>query len=459
MDNSGPLSTEEYYSLKRLARLRYRLKYEPRRIIDLSLIFISIFIEWLGNTLLAPITPWYIDKLASGMDEGAAASILMASYAVGTFLSSLFTGPLSDRYGRRPVFILAMFLYTISYFLVANAWNIASFAGFRAIGGVSAGTRPVLYAFITDSSRVEDMRFYGSCISICNTVGGALGPTIGGWLASVGISFPFYFMGVLAAILFLLQLFFLRETKPREDKPEWLKWEYYECWKHQHQQQQGRDQANDVSSSDNLPPPLPPSGSIDAPPKGMSPMDEAKDMGLGAWSKKNKWFITTLVCLCLAAFAGQYAGNSWATVFGVLGADRYDLTEQQNGEAMGIQALVVIICTILYMYISNKIKPGLVAAFGFCLVVLAVIVPFIYSIWGTIIIGMCVYVGITFFFAGMAYCSALISPPKSRGLINSITMGVTNVGKPISDGGPCCLLIPPPIHRWCAGPSSRRSTI
>lgn len=66
---------------------------------------------------------------------------------------------------------------------------------------------------------------------------------------------------------------------------------------------------------------------------------------------------------------------------------------------------------------------------------------------------------VTFFFAGMAYCSALISPPKSRGLINSITMGVTNVGKRICDGGPCCLLIPPPIHRWCAGPSSRRSTI
>mmetsp|Transcript_25222 Transcript_25222/g.21547 ORF Transcript_25222/g.21547 Transcript_25222/m.21547 type:complete len:113 (-) Transcript_25222:250-588(-) len=56
------------------------------------------------------------------------------------------------------------------------------------------------------------------------------------------------------------------------------------------------------------------------------------------------------------------------------------------------------------------------------------IVPFIYSLWGTIVIGMCVYVGVTFFFAGMAYCSALISPPKSRGLINSISMGMTNVG-------------------------------
>mmetsp|Transcript_4960 Transcript_4960/g.4865 ORF Transcript_4960/g.4865 Transcript_4960/m.4865 type:complete len:102 (+) Transcript_4960:274-579(+) len=56
------------------------------------------------------------------------------------------------------------------------------------------------------------------------------------------MSFPFYFMGVIAAILFLLQLFFLRETKPWEDKPQWLKLEYYECWKHhQGEEEEGRD--------------------------------------------------------------------------------------------------------------------------------------------------------------------------------------------------------------------------
>lgn len=52
----------------------------------------------------------------------------------------------------------------------------------------------------------------------------------------------------------------------------------------------------------------------------------------------------------------RYVGNSWATVFGVLGADRYNLSEQENGEAMGIQAVVVIICTILYIYVSGNIN-------------------------------------------------------------------------------------------------------
>ncbi|KAF4659887.1 hypothetical protein FOL47_007393 [Perkinsus chesapeaki] len=428
--HKGPMSLDDYIKMNRFHRLIYQLRYDPRRVLDLTLLLVSLFVEWCGTALVAPLTPWLVKDLDPSMDEGSAASIFMASFSLGTLIASLVTGPLSDKFGRRPIFLGAMLIYTISYFLVANAWDIASFAGFRALGGVSAGTRPVLYAFITDSSRQEDMRFYGSCISICNTVGGALGPTIGGWLASVGMSFPFYFMGVVAAVLFILEFLFLRETKPWENKPKWLTLEYYECWK-----QNPRTNVTDDDEAISNDATVASGNTVNAqhsgpenPEKALSPMDQAKDMSLGKWSKKNKWFIPTLICLCLAAFAGQYTGNSWSTVFGVLGADRYNLSEQQNGEAMGIQAVVVIVCTILYIYVSDKIRPGMVAAFGFCLVVLAVIVPFIYSLWGTIVIGMCVYVGVTFFFAGMAYCSALISPPKSRGLINSISMGMTNVG-------------------------------
>ncbi|KAF4718591.1 hypothetical protein FOZ62_005386, partial [Perkinsus olseni] len=81
----------------------------------------------------------YIDDLAPDMNQGTAASILMAAYAVGTFLASLVTGPLSDRLGRRPVFLTAMTIYTVAQFLMANAWDIGSFAGFRAMAGVAAG--------------------------------------------------------------------------------------------------------------------------------------------------------------------------------------------------------------------------------------------------------------------------------------------------------------------------------
>mmetsp|Transcript_11030 Transcript_11030/g.9173 ORF Transcript_11030/g.9173 Transcript_11030/m.9173 type:complete len:100 (+) Transcript_11030:79-378(+) len=66
------------------------------------------------------------------MNQGTAASILMVGYSVGTLVASLVTGPLSDRLGRRPVLLMAMTIYTIAQFLMANAWDIASFTGFRA---------------------------------------------------------------------------------------------------------------------------------------------------------------------------------------------------------------------------------------------------------------------------------------------------------------------------------------
>lgn len=39
----------------------------------------------------------YVKKLAPDMGQGTAASVLMSSYNIGMFVTSLFTGPLSDR--------------------------------------------------------------------------------------------------------------------------------------------------------------------------------------------------------------------------------------------------------------------------------------------------------------------------------------------------------------------------
>ncbi|EER11768.1 conserved hypothetical protein [Perkinsus marinus ATCC 50983] len=176
--SEGPLPPSEYYNLNHWKRLFYRIKYRPRRVADLVMIFFSIFLEWLGSTLLAPVTPWYVEKLAPDMNQGTAASILMASYAVGTFLASLLTGPLSDRLGRRPVFLAGMTIYTVAQFLVANAWDLTTFAVFRAIGGTAAGSRPVIIAYLIDSSRPVDMKLYGAFLGLSVVIGRSIGPII-----------------------------------------------------------------------------------------------------------------------------------------------------------------------------------------------------------------------------------------------------------------------------------------
>ncbi|KAF4691831.1 Major Facilitator super [Perkinsus olseni] len=384
----GPLSPEEYYALSYPKRLVYRTKYNPRRVLDLVILFVGIFIEWVGSTLLAPVTPWYIEDLAPDMNQGTAASILMAAYAVGTFLASLVTGPLSDRLGRRPVLLAAMAIYTVAQFLMANAWDIASFAGFRAMAGVSAGTRPVIISFLTDSSRPIDMKLYGVLMGLHVVVGQSVGPAIGKashavpghgvelWRPSP-LSFPFYFMGVVSAVILILEVLFLRESleKDKDGMP-----------------------VNKFAHPDEKEPP------------------------------RNKFLWPTVVVLGIVSFCAQYLGINWATVFGLLGADEYHLSSSENGGAQGIQAVGTIFTNLIYLPLTQFIPAALLGCSGLVLAMVIVVVPFIHSLVGVIFLGMGLQAGIGLYFAGQAFFTAVISPPKKRGLINSCVMGASNIG-------------------------------
>ncbi|KAF4651779.1 Major Facilitator super [Perkinsus olseni] len=311
------------------------------------------------------------------MNQGTAASVLMAAYAVGTFLASLVTGPLSDRLGRRPVLLAAMAIYTVAQFLMANAWDIASFAGFRAMAGVSAGTRPVIISFLTDSSRPIDMQLYGVLMGLHVVVGQSVGPAIGGALAAVSLSFPFYFMGVVSAIILILEVLFLRESleKDKDGMP-----------------------VNKFARPDEKEPP------------------------------RNRFLWPTVVVLGIVSFCAQYLGINWATVFGLLGADEYHLSSSENGGAQGIQAVGTIFTNLIYLPLTQFIPAALLGCSGLVLAMVIVVVPFIHSLVGVIFLGMGLQAGIGLYFAGQAFFTAVISPPKKRGLINSCVMGASNIG-------------------------------
>ncbi|EER10943.1 Multidrug resistance protein, putative [Perkinsus marinus ATCC 50983] len=374
--SDGPLPPSEYYNLNHWKRLFYRIKYRPRRVADLVMIFFSIFLEWLGSTLLAPVTPWYVEKLAPDMNQGTAASILMASYAVGTFLASLLTGPLSDRLGRRPVFLAGMTIYTVAQFLVANAWDLTTFAVFRAIGGTAAGSRPVIIAYLIDSSRPVDMKLYGAFLGLSVVIGRSIGPIIGGALASVSLSFPFYFIGVIASVLLILMFLFLRESLIRDKDGNPIR------------------------------------------PVGVSMKDPPR----------NKYLIPTVMCLSLASFCGQTIGITWQTVFGLIGVDYYGLTTSQNGSALGVQAVAPVVMNLIYLPITHFIPAAIVGAIGMLISMIIIVVPFVHNLAAVIVLGLCMQAGTSLYFAGQAYYNSVIAPPKKRGLVNSCVMASANVG-------------------------------
>lgn len=56
--HKGPKSLDDYIKMNRFSRLIYQLRYDPRRVLDLTLLLVSLFVEWCGTALVAPLTPW-----------------------------------------------------------------------------------------------------------------------------------------------------------------------------------------------------------------------------------------------------------------------------------------------------------------------------------------------------------------------------------------------------------------
>ncbi|KAF4725324.1 hypothetical protein FOZ63_002580 [Perkinsus olseni] len=383
MTLKDPVPVDEYHNLGIWQRFWYSLRHHPRRVAEVTLLLLMILVEWMGITIIAPLTPWFIEKLSPHMDEGAAASIMIASYAAGTTLGSLVSGPISDRVGRRPVFLVGLMLYATSYFLAANAWNLISFACFRALGGVAAGNRPVFIAFLVDTSDPRDLTFCGALLSISVNVGICIGPMIGGALALVKLEFPLYLFGGISSIVLVLLFFTLRESHHNRFTNATTNASMADSTTYERRQQ------------------VPP----------------------------NKWLMPTITLLALIAFCAQYMLTGWSTVFGLLGAERYGLNSAENGLAFGVQGCVMILLCICYIPITKHLlSPALTAAVGLAVSSLLIIVPFLHSIYWTTAIGTVAGVGCFLFFSGIAYFINIVSSGGRRGLRGSLVMTSSNAG-------------------------------
>ncbi|KAF4669912.1 hypothetical protein FOZ61_002473 [Perkinsus olseni] len=382
--SEDPLLVDEHHHHSRgRQRLWLSLKYHPRRVAEVTLLLGMVFVEWMGITIIAPLTPWFRKKLSSEMDEGAAASIMVASYAVGTTVGSLISGPISDRIGRRPVFLAGLTLFAASYFLAAISWNLMSFACFRALGGLASGNRPVFIAFLADISDPRDSAFYGVLLATTVNAAISIGPVIGGALALVELEFPLYLFGGISCVLLALLFFVLRESH--------------------------RDRLTTATTD-----------------AGGHVTDIAYD---DRESYPNRWLFPTIAMLALTAFCARYMITGWSTVFGLLGAERYGLNSAQNGLSLGLQACVLILLSIGYIPITRAVlSPALTAAVGLAVSSLLVVVPFLHNVYWTTAIGAAPGIGCCLFFSGMVYFITVLSPGSRRGFFSSFVYTSSNIG-------------------------------
>ena len=146
------------------------------------------------------------------------AQLTLSSFTIGFAIGPLFYGPLSDRFGRRPVLLFGIIFYVVAGILCAITESIDALITlrfFQAIGG--AAGLVLTRAIVRDLwSGTESARILSLSLLIVS-FSALIAPFIGGYLLKfLGWRLIFWLLGGYGVLTLALAWFALPETLPKE---------------------------------------------------------------------------------------------------------------------------------------------------------------------------------------------------------------------------------------------------
>jgi DHA1 family bicyclomycin/chloramphenicol resistance-like MFS transporter len=181
--------------------------------------------RWLLAVLLAALGalgPFSIDTYLPAF-SGIARSIgatpvqmqqTLSGYLFGFAVMNLFHGALSDSFGRRPVVLGGLTLFTLASAGCALAPDIATLVFFRVLQGISAGAGVVVSrAVIRDMFPQVDAQRVMSQVTLFFGIAPAVAPMVGGLLfVHLDWHAIFWFLCAVGAVLWCVNYRYLPET-------------------------------------------------------------------------------------------------------------------------------------------------------------------------------------------------------------------------------------------------------
>ncbi len=172
----------------------------------------------LTMSIYTPVMPSVGHDLVSSPDS---VKLTLTTYMLGFAVGQLFYGPLSDRYGRRPVLIGGLLFFTVTTFACSFASSIGDLIVLRILQGLGAASGSVLGRALTrDAYTFQEMPLVMSWISLGQNIAPSLAPTVGGFLGEwLSWRATFWFVGGFGTILLVVTALGLGETnKYRSDR-------------------------------------------------------------------------------------------------------------------------------------------------------------------------------------------------------------------------------------------------
>lgn len=180
----------------------------------------TVFIDTVGFGVIMPVLPKFLTGLAdvSLAEASALAGYLVVAYAGLQFLFAPIIGNLSDRYGRRPVLLLSLAMYSVNYLIAGLATSLWMLFIGRILTGITSATYATANALIADVSSPEERAQNFGLMGVAFGMGFIVGPILGGFLGNIDVRLPFFAAAALAALNTAYGYFVLRETLAEADR-------------------------------------------------------------------------------------------------------------------------------------------------------------------------------------------------------------------------------------------------
>ena len=172
--------------------------------------------------LLGMLGPFSIDTYLpafAGMAQALGATPVqmqqtLSAYLFGFAFMNLFHGALADSFGRRPVVLWGIAIFTLASAGCALSQSIGQLVMFRALQGLSTGAGIVVSrAVIRDMFPPAQAQRVMSQVTIYFGIAPAIAPMVGGWLyVHTGWHSIFWFLTLVGAALWVANYRLLPET-------------------------------------------------------------------------------------------------------------------------------------------------------------------------------------------------------------------------------------------------------
>jgi len=186
----------------------------------IGFIFVTMTIDVIGWGLIIPVIPSLISELKHIpiKETSRWGGYLISVFAIMQLLFSPLMGNLSDRFGRRPVILISLFVFCIDYIILALAHNYSLLMLGRILAGITGASFTAATAYIADIStpdtRAKNFGLTGAAFGL----GFVVGPALGGLLSAWGLRAPFYAAAILCFINFVYGYFVLPESLKSENR-------------------------------------------------------------------------------------------------------------------------------------------------------------------------------------------------------------------------------------------------